>query len=62
MTAQQRHDLIKSIARDKTISDADALRRISEITTPKSCATPLRAKPDSCHPTEDRNSQPQDGK
>ena len=62
MTAQQRHDLIKSIARDKTISDADALRRIAEVTTPMYCATPLKAKPDTSHSTEDRNSQPRDGK
>jgi hypothetical protein len=62
MTAQQRHDLIKSIARDRTISDVEALRRIAEITTPKSCAAPLKAKPDTSHSTEDRNSQPRDGK
>jgi hypothetical protein len=62
MTAQQRHDLIKSIARDKTISDADALRRIAEITTPESCAAHLKSKPDTSHPTENRKFQPQDGK
>jgi hypothetical protein len=62
MTAQQRHDLIKSIARDKTISDAEALRRIAEITTPEFCATPLKSKSAKSHPTEDRKFQPQDGK
>jgi hypothetical protein len=58
MTAQQRHDLIKSIARDRTISDAEALRQIAEITTP----VPLKTKPAKGHPSENRNSQPQDGK
>ena len=62
MTAQQRHDLIKSIARDKTISDADALRRIAEITTPEFCATHLKSKPAASHPTDNRKFQPQDGK
>lgn len=62
MTAQQRHDLIKSIARDRTISDADALRRIAEITTPEVCATHLKSKPDTSRPTENRKFQPQDGK
>jgi hypothetical protein len=62
MTAQQRHDLIKSIARDKTISDADALRRIAEITTPEFCATPLKSKPAKSQLAESRTFQPQDGK
>jgi hypothetical protein len=62
MTAQQRHDLIKSIARDKTLSDAEALRRIAEITTPEFCATPLKSKPDTSHPAENRMVQPQDEK
>ena len=45
MTAQQRHDLIKSIARDETLSDAEALRRIAEITPREFDANPLKSKP-----------------
>jgi hypothetical protein len=62
MTAQQRHDLIKRIARDKTISDADALRRIAEISTPGFCATPLKSKLIRSQLTENQRPQPQDGK
>jgi len=62
MAAQKRHDLIKSIARDKTIPDAEALRQIAEITTPEFCATPLKSKADTSHPTENGKFQPQDEK
>jgi hypothetical protein len=62
MTAQQRHDLIKRIARDKTISDADALRRIAEITTPGFCATPLKSTRTKSELAENQRLQPQDGK
>jgi hypothetical protein len=62
MTAQQRHDLIKRIARDKTISDAEALRRIAEITTPEFCATSLKSKPAESQVAENRRFQPEDQK
>jgi hypothetical protein len=62
MTAQQRHDLIKSIACDKTMSDADALRRIAEITTPGLGATPLKSKPAKSQLAENQRLQPQDAK
>jgi hypothetical protein len=32
MTAQQRHDAIRSISRDPDISDAEALRQIARLT------------------------------
>jgi len=62
MTAQQRHDLIKRIARDKTISDAEALRRMAEITTPGFGATPLKSNPAKSQLAENQRLQPQDGK
>ena len=34
MTAQERHDAIKKICRDETLSDAEALRQIAQLTPP----------------------------
>ena len=62
MTAQQRHDLIKSIARDETLSDSEALRRIAEITPREFGPTRLKSRPTRSSADEKPKHEAQSGK